>query len=522
MTFLEKKPKISINDALLSDQPERSRALYEFEKTAKKGALENYPNINKVVNLLSTFISEIHSKPGSENGKNDGDLQAPREMRSDGNEMNFNQRSLTNERPERLTGGTFANGWRAMPRNKNKFRSNPNWLFRPNLDNKPNPPQTVLTTTTTTTTTTTAAPSSSSSPSSSSNNLSNTTSASITIISSSTAEPIEKDKKDKGLVSSLKCSVNGKEYSNSQILPSTQSNPCIYCRCFYGKEMCHEQQCPTPPSPDCVSEKVEGQCCPTFTCRSTSDSESPPLTSLKPQVRRGPQYEPELGSEEKKQVKEVPVPEVEARQSQVIQQQTKPLPPRLGFPMDALPRPIEQLIFLGSRIHFPNNGNSMPGLRLPPNLPPQVIMSMHKNGALRPHFRPGQIVPSHILPMQHQFTKNKAKESPIRALPQSPIQLPSKEESPLPSISHPVPESSNNNPVIKEEPKTEIKIETTTTTTTTTAQAAEKNPWDIFKISGCNIYGKVYKAGEKIDKLSGNCKQCICSSQGVQCSPKVC
>lgn len=44
-----------------------------------------------------------------------------------------------------------------------------------------------------------------------------------------------------------------------------KADPCELCRCFYGRELCQIQRCPTPP-PDCVPDKVPGFCCPRFTC----------------------------------------------------------------------------------------------------------------------------------------------------------------------------------------------------------------------------------------------------------------
>ena len=47
------------------------------------------------------------------------------------------------------------------------------------------------------------------------------------------------------------------------------------------------------------------------------------------------------------------------------------------------------------------------------------------------------------------------------------------------------------------------------------------NPWDLLKVSGCNIYGTFYKVEQKIDELSSSCKACVCSAFGVKCN-KMC
>lgn len=43
---------------------------------------------------------------------------------------------------------------------------------------------------------------------------------------------------------------------------------------------------------------------------------------------------------------------------------------------------------------------------------------------------------------------------------------------------------------------------------------------DPFRVSECNVYGRLYKLGETIASLSDGCKLCICSSSGVECQMK--
>jgi len=54
-----------------------------------------------------------------------------------------------------------------------------------------------------------------------------------------------------------------------------------------------------------------------------------------------------------------------------------------------------------------------------------------------------------------------------------------------------------------------------------------KTPSDSFlslglKLSGCNIYGKMYTLGNVIRELSSNCVRCECTESGVQCSELKC
>ncbi|XP_050545705.1 uncharacterized protein LOC126907984 isoform X2 [Daktulosphaira vitifoliae] len=44
----------------------------------------------------------------------------------------------------------------------------------------------------------------------------------------------------------------------------------------------------------------------------------------------------------------------------------------------------------------------------------------------------------------------------------------------------------------------------------------------LLRISGCNIYGKMYMIGKIITELSAACSECLCTDVGVQCSPLKC
>ncbi|KAH7957472.1 hypothetical protein HPB52_019214 [Rhipicephalus sanguineus] len=61
------------------------------------------------------------------------------------------------------------------------------------------------------------------------------------------------------------CFVGGHLYVNGEMIK--KGNPCELCRCYYGRELCQQKNCPLPPSPACISEAVPGFCCPKYTCR---------------------------------------------------------------------------------------------------------------------------------------------------------------------------------------------------------------------------------------------------------------
>lgn len=44
----------------------------------------------------------------------------------------------------------------------------------------------------------------------------------------------------------------------------------------------------------------------------------------------------------------------------------------------------------------------------------------------------------------------------------------------------------------------------------------------LLKLSGCNIFGRMYRLGKIIAELSGPCLQCMCADVGVHCVPLKC
>ncbi|KAG8200441.1 hypothetical protein JTE90_000524 [Oedothorax gibbosus] len=40
-----------------------------------------------------------------------------------------------------------------------------------------------------------------------------------------------------------------------------------------------------------------------------------------------------------------------------------------------------------------------------------------------------------------------------------------------------------------------------------------------LKISGCNVYGKYYRINDKVPSLGKSCSECICTEEGISCSP---
>lgn len=50
----------------------------------------------------------------------------------------------------------------------------------------------------------------------------------------------------------------------------------------------------------------------------------------------------------------------------------------------------------------------------------------------------------------------------------------------------------------------------------------QTTPSSTLKLSGCNIYGRMYRVGRIISELSGPCLECRCTESGVDCKPLDC
>ncbi|CAG2113207.1 unnamed protein product [Medioppia subpectinata] len=199
---------------------------------------------------------------------------------------------------------------------------------------------------------------------------------------------------------------------------------------------------------------------------------------------------------------------------------------------------------------MPSYGNQLkPNGRLPPfllpNTNPQNVQSVnairHKpntgsvphvesNTQIRPETPPLAIEVSAPVNNQNSFANESRAESitsrpnPLLSEPQSTT---ASSESNHSVFTTPRPTTSTT----KTQPLVTIKTQTanvsivkssptTTSTPKSTPNAGNKinNSWDLFRVSGCNIYGVMYEIDAPIDRLSTDCKKCICSTQGVKCT----
>lgn len=55
---------------------------------------------------------------------------------------------------------------------------------------------------------------------------------------------------------------------------------------------------------------------------------------------------------------------------------------------------------------------------------------------------------------------------------------------------------------------------------TSSDQSNGFDPMSMFRVSECNIYGRIYPVGQVIKELSDTCKVCTCTSMGVECQNK--
>ncbi|RWS29260.1 hypothetical protein B4U80_08775 [Leptotrombidium deliense] len=173
---------------------------------------------------------------------------------------------------------------------------------------------------------------------------------------------------------STSCVADKMEFTNGAMIP--KSDPCLLCRCFYGRELCQQQKCPPAPRPDCTPEFISGFCCPRFTCEPQNEMKQPIDAGYLP-FRKGPQFPqsnqvttkplsttstPVLHSSDK--VTEVMRPEnynifLNSKEQTIKEMLMQPVPgfpavpvnvhsasnKRPPFPLDPTPRPYVQQLF---------------------------------------------------------------------------------------------------------------------------------------------------------------------------------
>lgn len=238
------------------------------------------------------------------------------------------------------------------------------------------------------------------------------------------------------------CFVDGHLFVNGEMIK--KENPCELCRCYYGRELCQQKNCPLPPSPACISEAVPGFCCPKYTCR-PEDVYFPPDTET------------------------TPAPD------NLVQQYT--------VNVWSGRNPTRHAGFAG--VHSTAQQPGPAGRKSTPSWP-TTSFSLKNSPTLKPY-----LLQRHPSP---QDPHNRFSH------------LHSTEESNSYEDTTPPPPS------------------TTTTTTTTEPPTTSQSPsssqqlWNIFQVSGCNIYGRLYGVNEVVRELSSKCKACTCTSLGVQCN----
>ncbi|XP_070390118.1 mucin-2-like isoform X2 [Dermacentor albipictus] len=235
------------------------------------------------------------------------------------------------------------------------------------------------------------------------------------------------------------CFVDGHLFVNGEMIK--KENPCELCRCYYGRELCQQKNCPLPPSPACISESVPGFCCPKYTCR-PEDVYFPPDTET------------------------TPAPD------NLVQQYT--------VNVWSARNPTRHAGFAG--VHSTAQQPGPAGRKSTPPWHTTSSFSLKNSPTLKPY-----LLQRHPSPQEphNRFSH-----------------LHSTEESSSYKETTPPPPT------------------TTTTEPPTTSQSPSSSQqlWNIFQVSGCNIYGRLYGVNEVVRELSSKCKACTCTSLGVQCN----
>ncbi|XP_046915850.1 uncharacterized protein LOC124496376 isoform X2 [Dermatophagoides farinae] len=439
----------------------------------------------------------------------------------------------------------FANGWRAVP--LPKIGKVPIKIHSSSVAI----PVVIPIVTTTTTTTTTEKPIPSPTTTSATIEISSIDFSPIPVMHIINQQPkpmmIENNDDDdrNNQTYAMKCFIDGKQYSNGEQISITtdDDNPCTYCRCFYGQKICQQHICPSAPSLDCLAEQKNGQCCPVYTCGKTttnvdnnSEQQSDDLNSnidqsivfnheqSLPIRSRGPQFV-------------VPINHQPTDDSTIPLSSTNHSQRRNGMLMPMNPLEFLYNNPLVNRVHFPSSSSTQSpiiemkenwpivnpnSIKFNPQLPTNDIMRINNNkdkDKNLPNFDS----------KDEQIGTNIS--SPIRTQPQSPVRpifsthklIPSSNEQnllPPPSSSQSQAQSSSTYIPMIMTISTVKPFVTSSTKVVPNIQTSGGNNLmtNLFQVSGCNIYGKMYKTQEQIPELSDQCKWCICSISGVKCT----
>ncbi|XP_027204435.2 uncharacterized protein LOC113798148 [Dermatophagoides pteronyssinus] len=371
-------------------------------------------------------------------------------------------------------------------------------------------------------------------------------------------KPIRIDMDDKNVNQNnqtyeMKCLINGKQYSNGEQITipddGDNDNPCTYCRCFYGQKICQQHICPSAPSLDCLAEQKSGQCCPIYTCKSIQmENNASPLPSddstnishstdqesmtetffLQPIRSRGPQFIANVQSSlsssanhsQRRNGMLMPMNPLEFLYNNNNNNNDNPSMNRVHFPTYHKSSSTSSSSITQSPIDQIKDVNwSNLATKFNPKLPINDIIRVNdkddENEKLT-NFEPME---------QQQATTN---SSPFRTRPQSPLRpisthkLSSSSSSSVDRDYHllrPSLSSNSYNPLISTTSKPLITTTTTTTSATIPVNNNNNNLMpNIFQVSSCNIYGKMYEIDKQIEELSNHCKICICSITGVKCT----
>ncbi|XP_075745681.1 uncharacterized protein LOC119161423 isoform X2 [Rhipicephalus microplus] len=238
------------------------------------------------------------------------------------------------------------------------------------------------------------------------------------------------------------CFVGGHLYVNGEMIK--KGNPCELCRCYYGRELCQQKNCPYPPSPACISEAVPGFCCPKYTCR-PEDVYFPPD------------------------------PETTPSPDNLVQQYT--------VNVWSARNPTRHAGFTGVHGTAQQSGHASRKSTSP--WPTTSSFFLKNSPTLKPYLLQRRPAPQETLDRLSHLHSTEESGSYEETTPP---------------------------------PPTTMTSATTEPPSTSQSPSSSQNLWNIFQVSGCNIYGRLYGVNEVVRELSSKCKACTCTSLGVQCN----
>ncbi|XP_076346183.1 uncharacterized protein LOC143244773 [Tachypleus tridentatus] len=318
------------------------------------------------------------------------------------------------------------------------------------------------------------------------------------------------------------CTVDGRSYNNGDTIPKL--DPCSQCNCFFGSELCQQQQCPSPPSPKCIAENVVGFCCPRFTCHETIR----PLPEDKAKGSGdGSKYPLTFDHQPWKTTKRVPnhfrkvtslatMSDIgDVVNGEISALSDKSISPSIVTPISKNSTVQNVNIVTAKSTYFPeifqetNNTLLWTVTTSSSGLANEDLLIINMGGLDYKKNVNTELSYTGFDPITTSSYPSHTKETS-----HSTLMKVSHLHSFVSNLS-----ATNHNEMIRPFQNQQLVTKKTLSQPQVSVETnSYSSNWGLLKVSGCNIYGKFYKVNENLEELGGPCKECICTDSGVKCN----